>query len=585
VRLAVVLLILVAVASTVGILLPQPESFSASSYVERRLNPRAEHAMKAAEFVALARSAGILHGDAAFGALAKRAGERTLEDHDWLGFAGMMADRLRSEELAGACLRLAYVDSFGPVLGPVLLFLRIHVLFTSAWFRLLCGLLLLNLVACSVERLPGQWRMAFGLKGSDDPGWYRRRGTHAAVVLERGGADAVEAALRDAGFRAQRMEAARGTLFEGSRGWLGGLGRLWRPLGKLAGAGRLGAQVVHLGVILIAVGGFVSGQQSFRHAQLLAKGEVVAVPRDTGGDAARTDWRELPGDTTSDARFRMRLRHFEFRGDPGGKPEYFGSHVTLLDTEPPTDLAIEVNHPLVYHGFHVYQQSYQPDYRAITSVSFVVAKVRRAEGAAPAVHGEEAPVEVLQQISLAVPPDAPVLVPGTDLTLQLIRYFPHWQIPLEQTPDGRIVAGEARNVSDEPVNPAVRVRLSAPGTPPRERWLPLPLPSGQPRPGGVVDYADYRLMPLEFRPDYATWLTFKTHPIMLPVWIGCGVMMLGIVLCFYCTHERVWALARPLDGGRIEVCLAGDSFKWRERFRERFDAVVEAIRQSGASDE
>ncbi len=597
VRVAVVLLILIAVASTVGIVLTQPESFNASTYLERRLDARAEHGMKPAEFVALARAAGILRGDRAVGELAERVGEGTLREEDWQGFAGMMANRLRSEEMGDACLRLSYVDSFGRVLGPVMIFLRLHALFTSAWFRIVCGLLLLNLVACSVERLPGQWRMAFGLRPSEDPGWYRRRATHAEAVVERGGADAVDAALRKAGFRTHRTEGAQGTRVEASRGWLGGLGRL-------------GAQVVHLGVILIAMGGFVSGCLSFRHVQLLARGEVVAVPdvsyrislasdlRDlrVGLDglmafnvrAERTeaqraaeapDWRENPGEPARNAVFRMSLRRFEFRSDARGKPEYYGAHVTLLDMQPETDAVIEVNRPLIYRGFHVYQQSYQPDYRGITSVSFIVAKVQRGTAGLPSrelpSHGEETPVEVLQQISLAVPPDTPVQVPGTDLTIHILRYFPHCRIGVEETPSGRRIVGE--NLSDEPVNPAVQVRLTVAGGAPRDRWVMLPLRPGEPRPFSTVDQGSYRIMATDFAPDYATWLTFKTHPVMFPVWLGCGLMMLGIVLCFYCNHERVWALVRPLDGGRAEVFLAGDSFKWRERFRERFEAIVNAI--------
>jgi hypothetical protein len=64
---------------------------------------------------------------------------------------------------------------------------------------------------------------------------------------------------------------------------------------------------------------------------------------------------------------------------------------------------------------------------------------------------------------------------------------------------------------------------------------------------------------------------------MLPVWIGCGVMMLGISLCFYCNHERIWALVRTRDDGGCDVVLAASSFKWRERLKERFQAVLAAL--------
>ena len=46
--------------------------------------------------------------------------------------------------------------------------------------------------------------------------------------------------------------------------------------------------------------------------------------------------------------------------------------------------------------------------------------------------------------------------------------------------------------------------------------------------------------------------------------------MLGIFLCFYCNHQRVWVLVRHREDGS-EVFLAGDSFKWRDGFKDRFE--------------
>jgi cytochrome c biogenesis protein len=137
--------------------------------------------------------------------------------------------------------------------------------------------------------------------------------------------------------------------------------------------------------------------------------------------------------------------------------------------------------------------------------------------------------------------------------------------------------GEPYNASDEPRNPAVLVRVEAAGAEPEEGWLFLPLMPGQPR--RAADYGDYRISPVDFEPAFNTVLEFKTHPVLWPVWLGCGVMMAGVVLCFYCNHERVWALVEPREGGGCRLWLAGDAFKWRERFRERFDAVVRRLEQ------
>jgi len=697
-RLGIALLIVVAVASTVGVVLPQPESFSFADYERERLAPRAPRRLEPKEFVALARAAGLLPRPKAFAdfvaaarsqapatgaieefyrslidrakraqmpdeklpelffaALTERARRSPLTDDEWPAFYAEGVRRIEAGELKDevwptllsafshrvlrgkartACLRLAYVDSYGRLLGRLLVAARIHVVFTSAWFRLLCLALIVNLVSCSLRRLPAQWRAAFGQPQGTSPKWYLNRAIHTAVSLpppveqpaqtggdalaqlgvsaRASGVDAaatrVEAALVAGGFQVRRRRATGMALLEGTRGCLGELGRVWWPLRGLAGLGRLGSQVVHLGVVLVMVGGFISGRLSFRHPQLMGRDEIVAVPdlsyrlslgyqfrelrdaalRSLGQEvdteplraeraAADPDWRETPGKPGREAAFRLRLRRFEFRQDTRGKPEYYGAHVSILDTTPTTDEVIEVNRPLIFGGFHTYQQSYQPDYRRVSSVSVLVARVRRAGEQSGDSHSAGDPGEVLSQISVSVPPDTDVRVPGTDLTLRVTSYFPHWQMTLEQGPDGRRVQGEATNLSDQPNNPAVRLRIQSAQARPLERWVMLPFRPNEPRQGGIVDYGDYRILPLDFKPDYATWLTFKTHPVMLPVWIGCGVMMLGIVLCFYCNHERVWALVHLDDEGACEVYLAGNAFKWRERFKERFAAIAAAV--------
>ncbi len=681
-RLGIVLLALIAAASTVGVVLPQPESFDFGDYLEARFRADSPRAFRQGELLELVEAAGILRqrGSIAdfrtavlegntdhaelYRQLIERAKSRGLPEerldaflHEailmrgqraelgedewravlgetlrrlrqgpelrkaaWGAFLEILARRLRSERSGNECLRLAYVDSYGTLLGRLMLALRLHAVFRSWWFRGLCLALLVNITVCSLRRLPAQWRAAFGLRPSKNPRWYHKRRDSAEVSMPAPGEAedddmaarlreqgfAIEAsavdhaaaiaaeALRDQGFRVRRRRATGLATLEAHRGWFGG-------------AGRLGSQVVHLGVVLIIVGGFVTGQLSFRHGQLMGAGDVVSVPdvsfrlrpayqwgrlletiagwlglewrREASPEeklASAPDWRDGLRPAGGKTAFRLRLERFEVRFDDRGKPEYYGSHVTILDTDPPTPVTIEVNRPLVYRGFHVYQSSYQADYRRITSVTLLVARVRAGHsGGGP--HSERQPAEVLDEVSVVARPGEPIRVPGSDLVITIQDYFPHWQMPLEKGPDGRPVAGTPRNVSNEPHNPAVKLRLETRGSAPLERWLMLPFRRGEPRQGGILDYGEFRIAALDFSPAYATWLSFKTHPILGPVWVGCAVMMLGIFLCFYCNHERVWVLVERSGDGGARVHLSGNSFKWQERFRERFVSVVRAI--------
>ncbi|NQT51359.1 cytochrome c biogenesis protein ResB [bacterium] len=662
-RLGVILLVVIAVASVVGIVLPQAESFSLSDYVNRRLVPMSGGAMEPAEFVSLGGAIGARIGRESVGEFLARAksggftadersqlfpqaavpmpdamkmpqeewrrayadfvrragdGELTRAEQERLALVAFV-QLARTRQADDACLRLSYADSYGGFLGGLLVRFQMHRVFRCFWFRIVCLLLVINLIACSSRRIPGQWRAAFGTPGGTDASWYARRSIHASTT--RAGsveetARAFSSALRSEGFRVDAVQEGDAVRLEGHRGWLGCLGHVWRPLGRLSGLGRLGANVVHCGVMLVIVGGFVSGRLSFRHGQWGQPGDVVVLPdvsyrlspayqlgrlwRDVGALVGRSEeseaqspeeqaalapeWREGAGPSPPKTAFRMRIDRFDVKFNRQGKPEYYRCHVTVLDTEPPLTYVIEVNRPLIYRGFYVYQQDVRDEYSRLGVVNFVVARLKHGGAAVEGAgfHGGEQAGTVEEGSRVAVPAvlGRDVKVPGTEVTVRVLRYFPHWQIPLRRMPDGRTVAGESRNLSGEPHNPAIEVRVSAPGQEAKVRWLPLPPPRGRERPPSPMDYGGYRLTATSFEPARTTGLSIKTHPVMLPVWLGCGVMMLGICLCFYCNHERVWVLVRG-SGDGSEAFLAGNAFKWRERFRERFAAVVQkATRQS-----
>ena len=551
-RVGIVLLAVLAAASVVGIVLPQPESFRADGFVRSRIDPKGPKALSKDALAALEAWAGV--------------------------------EQRRNRPLTrDQTLRLYYVDHYGKLLGWTLLAVDAHRLFKSWWFRLLCLLLIVNLAACSTRRLGGQWRAAFATRAGTEPGWYERRSTRAALSLP-GEVDAavvaVERALRAQGFRVHRRRATGWATLDGTRSWLGALGRVWWPLGKLAGLGRVGSQVVHLGVVLIVLGGFVSGLLSRSHDQVAAPGDVVVVPPaawlllTTREQLAEASWLRDPDRPSPAYAFRLRLDRFEARFNRAGKPEYYGADVTLIDTKPPLQRTIEVNRPLIYRGYYVYQQSYQPDYRRLSFVTFRVARVEREAAPEHGFHGPLPEATETEAVEVVARPGRPLAVPGMGLTLHILDYFPHWSAPLEEGPDGRRVMGTPRNASPEPRNPAVRVRVEAPGRQPFERWLFLLFPVGDR--GRTIDYGPFRIAPTDAAPAHNTVLEFKTHPILWPVWLGCAVMMVGIVLCFYCNHERLWALVRPGESG-CDVWLAGDAFKWRDEFRPRFDAVVAAL--------
>ncbi|NQT85201.1 cytochrome c biogenesis protein ResB [bacterium] len=669
-RFGVALFVLLAVASLVGVMLPQPESFKFNDFRALRLTPGAERAMEPEEFVSLCAKAGILPDSEAFSTFVSRAlggkiadeearesyerylagmeedtrersekvfaillyraqqgfttpeewaplfaeivtriGRETLEDDAWHAFLQVFGIRGSQGAAKIDTLRLAYVDSYGGFIGGWLAGLGVHHLFTSALFRILCGLLMVNLVACSLRRLPGQWRAAFPPAPPAEADWYRRRAIRSeseTSAAPDAAAGTLTAALRAQGFHVQSRTDGDAVVLEATRGWLGMFGRLWSPLRRLAGSGRLGAQVVHVGVLLIAIGGFTSRRMSFRHPQVIGQGQVVAVPdvsyheslvyhlrsawRDlfglqTDGEptaeekaANALDWREGVTAPPENPLFRLRLDDFQVRHNLHGKPEYFRSYMTVLDTDPPLTHTIEVNRPLIYRGMHAYQDSYQTG-RGLKDVTLAVLEVERPEADAPGAHRERTATKIKRHAGVVAPVHEDVAVPDMPIRLRILRFFPHLQIPWSQDADGRRILGEAQNASDQFANPAIELRIESDGMEPQRRWVTLPFRPREPRQGGIADMGAYRIVPMEYtlKPIYSTVLVFKSHPVLALVWVGCGLMMAGICLCFYCNHERVCALVRPGPASGSQAFLSGSAYKWRRRFRERFDAVAASL--------
>jgi len=99
-RTGIVLLALLAAASVVGVIMPQPESFRPNSYVSRRIDPQSPKALSAEELAALEDLAGV-------------------------------EDRQDRPPTRDEYLRIYYVDHYGRLGGWLLLRLSVHRLFHS----------------------------------------------------------------------------------------------------------------------------------------------------------------------------------------------------------------------------------------------------------------------------------------------------------------------------------------------------------------------------------------------------------------------------------------------------------------------
>jgi len=189
---------------------------------------------------------------------------------------------------------------------------------------------------------------------------------------------------------------------------------------------RLGSVILHLSIVLILVGGMVSGMRGFRIQRTAFQGDTISIP---GTDAS------------------LRLSKFEIETTEDGAVKQYISEVAL--TEPngdSSDHKIMVNHPLSHEGITVFQNSYGQESRQVESASLSI--LDRESG---------------RQVALSeVPFRDTTKIDGTGLSVFVKDFACDFVIDVHTR--------EVQNRSLEHRNPAVLVELYENGEPVSSGW-------------------------------------------------------------------------------------------------------------------
>ncbi|NMB76480.1 MAG: cytochrome c biogenesis protein ResB [Myxococcales bacterium] len=380
---------------------------------------------------------------------------------------------------------------YSPVAFQLLSFFGAFDLFHSWWFSLLLLLLSLNLTACSLPRLfslgrelarcPPEPSGVAGVRRLEIP-WDR------PVTIDE--------ARRRTGMPLRR--AAQNSAF-----WLAERGRL----------GRAGFLLVHLGIIVILLGGGLGQVASLEGTLALAPGEesdAVEVQLPEGG----SEMLHLP--------FRVRCLDFSIlRYAPGDMAvRHYVSEIEVTGVgQPPQRARLEVNRPFAREGYRLFQSSYQ----AVRALDRATLRLPHGDGS--------------REVSFA---------PGEEIL---------------RAPDG----GRYRLHGIETGTPhgdLARIEVEYPDG--RRQRYPLFL--RHPLDLSVLLPARPALSLLSVRPGYATVLSVSRDPSPPVLWLGSALLLFGLLLAFGPAHRRLWI--RPTPQGTLEV------FLWARRGAEEFERDV-----------
>lgn len=150
-------------------------------------------------------------------------------------------------------------------------------IFHSTWFMILIGLLSINLVVCSLNRLPVSWRRFRGSSDSDDADVFKDLPADPVIASERPVPDEAvraESMLKKGYKRVRHRDTEKGVVLAGEKG----------------NASHMGVYVIHFSVLAILAGMMIGYFFGFDAYVSVAEGESADTVQLKGGKRTRSRW-------------------------------------------------------------------------------------------------------------------------------------------------------------------------------------------------------------------------------------------------------------------------------------------------------
>lgn len=398
-------------------------------------------------------------------------------------------------------------------------------IFRSVWFLALVFLMMVNLVLCSIKgvgrvgRRIQAVRRPLTLKGVRKRGYFRIWNGHGEFE------STVFQALT--GLGRVKKETEPGKIF--LRVEKGALA-LYAPF------------LVHLSIILMVLGALVDVFTGIDARMNLPEGETsdVITSFSTDGTIARY---KLP--------FTLRCDDFNVEMYPGtNQPKDYRSDLVVV--EKGTDAfakTIEVNDPLTWGGFRIFQSSYgQMDSRISLQI------VRRSDGRKELA---EAKVKEAIRLETFIDSFSPLDVSPTNKGAPTTPGMTGFSV-LDVHPD---LQGHGL---------AARIAVLRLDAQPEPFWVFAEAPDFDDQRNGP-----YRFVLLGMKEHYFTGLMVVRKPGAAWIWAGSSLFLAAICFGFFVPFRRAWV---RIDGQT--VMLAGASNRLPESWREKLETVAGEIEKS-----
>ncbi|MEW5802765.1 MAG: cytochrome c biogenesis protein ResB [bacterium] len=426
-----------------------------------------------------------------------------------------------------------YVQQFGKPLYKVFQALGLFDLYHSWWFMSLLALLALNLLFCSLKRLPRDLKLIFSpkvklteeeLKSFSSQGKFSTSSRSLDQTLET-----VLDSLKRSGFSCKQKIKDEGA---------------WHIFSEKGKFSRLAFHVTHLSIMLIFAGAILGAAKGFSGYVNIMEGsrENTIVLRSGGQGSKQLD-------------FAVECRKFEVTyykdesGNDTGRPKDYKSLLAIHDHgKEVLAKEIEVNDPLSYEGIYFYQSSFgeipQLTITVKTPQADLVGNFAVEEGGSFRFVDKD----------------------NEEVKVRLLRYFPDFTMNQ---------SGQAVSRSNTPNNPAAFLEITSAHGQPVQTWVFQRFPDF---PHAAQTGYKYSLTSTNSGKKF-TGLQVVWDPGVPLVWTGCIILVIGIIVIFSVPHYRIW-ISISDKGKSREVIVAGNTNKNKPSFQNTFSKIITVFKSN-----
>lgn len=434
-------------------------------------------------------------------------------------------------------------------------------LFHSPLFIGLLLLLALNLIACSIERLPKVWKEAFReeppfvemapLLNINDNDLTRRK----IAIHEFKDTDSLSQARF---FQVLSQRFSRYTILKDD----GAVSQVFIQKSKYS---RLGVYVTHLSLLLIMGGGVVGALFGFEGSMSIEESTRQSWIQHTKGSQGGMKTfveNNLPVPGFLNLGFEVECERFDLETYDGERPKAFRSSLKFYENDVLTkSVEIAVNQPTVYRGITFYQASYQE--LGPGSVTLKLYRVRRDKQAAVAARKNGRSIANQTAVPSLFPKNQKMPPIESVERVEKVRLGHTYRV--DGNASFKILQVEKNMMG---LGPGMQVQLfpHRNSKKPEEFWVFQELPG--------FDFAHRQDTGLHFvleeiHPKYATGLSVAKDPGVWIVWIGSLILIGALFLALYTCHGRYWIQFQK----NKNILLVGSSNKFF-LFEPRFKKIM-----------